>query len=505
MSQNQEIIEAKLCAYVDGELDPEGRSEIEKHLEANPQHRRLLESLRATRDLLKWLPREPAPPELAETLNGQLERSVLLDDDQEISRRHVFPRILAAAAIIVLTVGLAAAVFFALPKSQRNVVAIRNAADSNSHPALSAAHPVGPSTLPYSLDEGSRQGSQSVEKLADEENSMAAGPPAARAMEVGKRQASQESREELERLANQVTQNSASYWTKDAAVLRAATEPLNHALVVLVRSNNPDDAQKQLTEYLQTNGIQWKPAEPASSTGDVASEQVRQLSSNKAAANRADNVFNYKQFGAQAATSQPVQPDRPITSHAPAVQQNAPAQQAEDVLEHTGNPGNNLYVARMSRRQAAELTNCIARDGTQSAQLTDPLNAAANGPRDGRSKLEMVARSSDETQEPQSPTTTPSLRNRGTLREVESSVVPSGDLKQKTAAVFGRGLGPSGDLRAGVESAPTTQPAAAAALPEDEQPVDVVIVVQPNEAAGPTTQPSAGPQNQPSLAPTPAQ
>ena len=45
MSQNQEIIESKLCAYIDGELDPEGRAEIERHLEANPQHRRLLESL----------------------------------------------------------------------------------------------------------------------------------------------------------------------------------------------------------------------------------------------------------------------------------------------------------------------------------------------------------------------------------------------------------------------------------------------------------------------------
>ena len=52
MSQNQEIIEAKLCAYIDGDLDPEGRAEIEKHLEANPQHRRLLESLKATRDLV---------------------------------------------------------------------------------------------------------------------------------------------------------------------------------------------------------------------------------------------------------------------------------------------------------------------------------------------------------------------------------------------------------------------------------------------------------------------
>src|SRR5437660_733891 len=119
MSQNQEIIEAKLCAYIDGELDPDGRAEIEKHLESNPQHRRLLESLKATKDLLRWLPREPAPPEIAETLNSQLERSVLLDADMDRTLRiSRWPRVFAAAAIVILTSGLAVAVWFALPKGK---------------------------------------------------------------------------------------------------------------------------------------------------------------------------------------------------------------------------------------------------------------------------------------------------------------------------------------------------------------------------------------------------
>lgn len=504
MSQNQEIIEAKLCAYVDGELDPDGRAEIEKHLEANPQHRRLLESLRATRDLLKWLPREPAPPELAETLNGQLERSVLLDDDQETRQWHVFPRILAAAAIIVLTVGLAAAVFFALPKSQRNVVAVRGAGDSNSHSGLSAGAPVGPSTLPLGMDERLHPDGQTADKLADQENSVAAASPTARAMELGKRQESQESREQLERLANQVTRNSAAYWANDASVRRNATEPLNHALVVLVRSNNPDGAQKQLTQYLQTNGIQWKPADTANLSGEAASEG-QQSPINSAAANRADNVFEYKDFGAQPPSSQPAQVERRLASQSPSVQQGAAAQQAENVLERAPAQGNNLYVARMSRRQAAQLTTCIARDGTQTAQLTDPLSLSAadsQDPREGRSKLEiMAARSADEAEEPKSPTTMPSLRDRAALREVEAGVAPTAELKQRAAIARGGGL--SAPLRAGVEPAPTTQPVSAA-MPEDEQPVDVVIVVQPNEASGPATQPSAGPQTQPA-APTPAQ
>src|SRR5688572_26064844 len=79
MSSNTENIEAKLCAYVDGDLDEHGKLEIEKHLQANPQHRLLLEELKQTKFMMQSLPREVAPPELSETIHGQLERSVLLD------------------------------------------------------------------------------------------------------------------------------------------------------------------------------------------------------------------------------------------------------------------------------------------------------------------------------------------------------------------------------------------------------------------------------------------
>src|SRR5688500_3224025 len=80
MAENSENIEAKLCAYVEGDLDEAGRLDIERHLEAHPNHRRLLSELAATRDLLRYLPREQAPPDLAEAFNAHLERSVLLDN-----------------------------------------------------------------------------------------------------------------------------------------------------------------------------------------------------------------------------------------------------------------------------------------------------------------------------------------------------------------------------------------------------------------------------------------
>ena len=53
MSQNSEQIEAKLCAYLEGELDEQGRAEIEKHLEQHPAHRKLLSEVGKTRGLLR--------------------------------------------------------------------------------------------------------------------------------------------------------------------------------------------------------------------------------------------------------------------------------------------------------------------------------------------------------------------------------------------------------------------------------------------------------------------
>src|SRR4051812_44508248 len=111
MTQNQEQIEAKLAAYIDGELDEAGRAEIEKHLASNPQHRKLIDELSIQRDLIRGLPRENAPPEISETIQGQLERSVLLgrggDIAEEASMRiSPWPHRGAIAAVIMLTAGL---------------------------------------------------------------------------------------------------------------------------------------------------------------------------------------------------------------------------------------------------------------------------------------------------------------------------------------------------------------------------------------------------------------
>src|SRR5450432_2364325 len=76
----KEATEAKLCAYLEGELAPQDRAEIEQHLAANPQHRQLLGDLAKTREWMRLIPRESSPVDLAEAFQGQMERSMLLDE-----------------------------------------------------------------------------------------------------------------------------------------------------------------------------------------------------------------------------------------------------------------------------------------------------------------------------------------------------------------------------------------------------------------------------------------
>ncbi|HET6250972.1 MAG TPA: polysaccharide biosynthesis/export family protein [Tepidisphaeraceae bacterium] len=121
---NQEIIESRLATYIDGELEDNERLEIEQHLQQNPQYRKVIEDLRKQRDMLRGLPREAAPLDIAEAFTNQLERAELLDShvgpgDRRPMRINALPRLMAAAAIVLLTLGLGVIVYIVLP--DRNV------------------------------------------------------------------------------------------------------------------------------------------------------------------------------------------------------------------------------------------------------------------------------------------------------------------------------------------------------------------------------------------------
>jgi hypothetical protein len=124
MESSKEKIEAQLCAYVEGELDDAQRAEIEQHLAANPHHQALIAELRAASGLLRDLPRATVPIELNESLCGQLERSSLLDPNDEAygPARSVnrWPQFAAVAAVLILAAGLAFVVMYVLPPSGGN-------------------------------------------------------------------------------------------------------------------------------------------------------------------------------------------------------------------------------------------------------------------------------------------------------------------------------------------------------------------------------------------------
>ena len=123
MAENAEDIEAKLAAYVDGELTPAERVEIETHLQSNPSHRALLQDLVLHRKLLRSLPREKAPVDCTEGFQGQLERDILLGGDELSKARRRWriqysPQLLSAAAIILVAVALGIIVYAVLPPHQ---------------------------------------------------------------------------------------------------------------------------------------------------------------------------------------------------------------------------------------------------------------------------------------------------------------------------------------------------------------------------------------------------
>ncbi len=166
-SNQQEQTEAKLLAYIEGELDEAGRAEIERHLEAHPNHRRMLLDLSQGRDLVRFLPKASAPPELLETFQGQLERSALLGDSPVESTPGPmrigawdWSRIRSAAAVVLLAAGLGVVVYIALPGRQPAVVIddkpVRPADGELRTEATGSPSTFG--TEPEGIEEGGRSG-----------------------------------------------------------------------------------------------------------------------------------------------------------------------------------------------------------------------------------------------------------------------------------------------------------------------------------------------------------
>jgi hypothetical protein len=320
---NTENIEAKLCAYVDGELDPAGRAEIEGHLASNPQHRQLMDELMKQRKLLAGLPRERAPEDLFEAMTNQLERSVLLDGDAahagvtgvggagphiagQINR---WPQVFAAAAVLVLAIGLAAVIYFVLPDQSRPAY-VTSTTPASAMRGEAAPSVVGgdPDTRPTALarrEVDRNEAKVDAAKAAPGEESLAgrdAGaapaspaapatpepPPAAVAVAPAANDIFSKAAERPDAAATVMGKggfvgvNRDNIYTNVFADPQQLNEKLKSApgvpdnsMLVVVNAGDPSATNQQIREYFVNNGIAWQPVvEPMPEPLDLRRSQT---------------------------------------------------------------------------------------------------------------------------------------------------------------------------------------------------------------------------------------
>lgn len=427
MSQNTENIEAQLCAYVDGELDAKGRVEIEKHLEANPQHRQLLVEMMKTRDLLKTLPRIAAPSDMNEALQQQLERSMLLDDSQGdggvIARINHWPQRMAWAAVVVLATGLGLAVYLSLPNPKPVVIAtappmnpvgdaavVASAEVESARPAPLASHePVASTPAPVApadaapgdavaantdtTSPGAAAGPSNVAGVTGEVASIVGSETARPAAGHGAADgAPAEGSTASSPLASAEAGRSASITeltaARESAEKEKAVRDAQNALVnstasdvtakpntvyVVVATDDLAGASGQVTDYLRSRRIAWEnlPESPlASAASDGGVEAVREE----------------LRLEVPSATASPMTLDDKSADHSPTTQSSEPQDQVATRQKSTdanlaakGNATGNLIVARnVTRRQALELTDSLNKSPVQ--QMTKQSAAVYDVP-----------------------------------------------------------------------------------------------------------------------------
>jgi Putative zinc-finger len=285
MADNQEQIESRLCQYVDGTLEAAELAEIEAHLQAHPQHRKLLSELRLMRDALRALPRESAPAEMSESFTGQLERSVLLDGIGEVPaeprmRISRLPQLAAIAAIIALAGGLAIVLFYALPSTHTPQIT------QNTHPTISGNVDGSPDGLPK-VQSKSASGEPAAPGGQVDQVSRAALPPVVDG--TGKPVDRQFHEMELKSLAEsqstpQVAAIANSALTNDQvrALLGRADSPDRTdtgrpTVVMVVTTDDPGATTRTLGNYLETSNADWQ---PAGANDELAKSQTQQSTIN---------------------------------------------------------------------------------------------------------------------------------------------------------------------------------------------------------------------------------
>ena len=322
---NTEDIEAKLCAYVDGALDEAGRGEIERHLSTNPQHRKLIEELIEQRWMLRALPRARAPHDVAETLNAQLERAALLNQDEDWRDQPIrlsrWPQVRAAAAVLLLVFGLAAVVYYVVPSPNRsnnpivlNQPTIGEGRTADSLASRSTTNPVG---VP---------GPAVIVSTGKPDPFMSAATP--------------------DPLRDPVVNNALGQHLNMLPGAFASAEPKRAAVQVVVAAANAEDAQRRVQDYFNERGVELKQQFAQAAMPQALSIGPSQRASGSRQQQPTDVTMHEQVKEKDLAQAAPV-PDGPL---APG-EVNAESQ--EQGVEQT-------FVARLPRREVAELSRDIS-------------------------------------------------------------------------------------------------------------------------------------------------
>lgn len=133
-------IESLLSSYIDGELSERQCNEVKRLLQHDQQVAEMLKDMQKQKDLLNALEVDSAPATMLDDIKASLERNMLLDRrGQEITAvedsKGVFTRrVLAAAAMLLLPIGLLAVVIFSIitPSSTGPTVAVNVNQDSTA-------------------------------------------------------------------------------------------------------------------------------------------------------------------------------------------------------------------------------------------------------------------------------------------------------------------------------------------------------------------------------------
>jgi len=435
MSSSNEIIEARLASYIEGDLPPAERAEIEQYLAANPTHALMIEQLKQHKATLGALPREAAPVEVLDHLQSHLERGALLEgveDQAERMKISRWPQWTAVAASLLLATGLGVLIYQVLPGG------------GFDREQITLAPPAVQQLPQVRLQDGQIR-EEFKDKLNDTKNDDAKNENASEREFASKQSLDERGRDVVETLADKMA--ASRDVTVGAALQRSSTQPARESNAVDLQTarldSDPDAPRSPITapSLLNASAI-------VVSTDDVL------ITQNVIAGYLARNAIAYESV---------------------ALDQVEPLRAA--VTANVGPPGDALprdgaaylLVRQITSTSAAELDSVITQQRTerQTAQLLRPI-------------AQQVQLQKPDAQSPLA-TTAPSAMEPSALGQIASdSPAPSTQS--------------AGEVVAGSNSlvAPDALPADAS---NADVRTDVLIVVHPvvNAPAHPTTEPATQP------------